>query len=175
MQGMVIARVSSCRWCGLSGIGSWRVDITSCRVEAWHRQWNVMAKSVCVIQCGSGSSSTMLSVSGDLTTYSLQQCQYRTVLGAIVGLKTMIYHWLTSMCTCSTLRVCSFSEMIHVNLMLHRKHFKLYFLSALQLMYANLFYLPSVSALTSCRVPVVMYMSVMWFTVGDCDLMVISF
>jgi len=36
-------------------------------------------------------------------------------------------------------------------------------------------YLPSVSALTSCRVPVVMYTPVMWFTVGECDLMVISF
>jgi len=34
---------------------------------------------------------------------------------------------------------------------------------------------PSVSALTSCRVPVVMYTYVMWFTVGDCYLMVTSF
>jgi len=30
-----------------------------------------MAMSVCVIQCGSGSGSPMLSVSGDLTTYSI--------------------------------------------------------------------------------------------------------
>jgi len=123
MQGMVIAWVSSCR---LSGIGSWTGEWISQVVEWKHDTGNGMKWLCLCVWYSVAVGLVVLCCQFQVILLPIPSNSVSTVLSWVPSWGSrLIYHWLT---LCSTLRVCSFAEVLHVNLMLHRKHFKLFFI-----------------------------------------------
>ena len=132
---------------------------------------------LCVIQYGSGSGSPMLSVSGDFISLPIPSNSVSTVLSWGPSWGSRLWYITDSLlcvilCVCVCVHLprcytpiwCCTENILNFIFYLHCSYYML-----------TCVCLPSVSTLTSCRVPVVMYTPVMWFTVGECDLMVTSF